>query len=103
MRMKGHICCCTYTHSYFVLWIIETKRRRPAAVTCAVLAPAGPNRSRILSSLCRDERTAELPTYSVLTKMFLDHILRPSEIKEFEKRLKPHQLAQIALSTNDRL
>ncbi|KAI0284243.1 hypothetical protein BGY98DRAFT_948646 [Russula aff. rugulosa BPL654] len=74
-----------------------------AAVTCAVLAPAGPNRSRILSSLCRDERTAELPTYSVLTKMFLDHILRPIEIKEFEKTLKPHQLAQIALSTNDRL
>ncbi|KAH9999852.1 hypothetical protein BJV77DRAFT_975072 [Russula vinacea] len=74
-----------------------------AAVTCAVLAPAGPNRSRILSSLCRDERTAQLPTYSVLTKMFLDHILRPVEIKEFEKTLKPHQLAQIALSTNDRL
>src|SRR5260370_17406824 len=35
--------------------------------------------------------------------MFLDHILRPIEIKKFEKTLKPHQLAQIALSTNDRL
>jgi COP9 signalosome complex subunit 4 len=81
----------------------KTEPRRSAAVTCAVLAPAGPNRSRILSSLCRDERTAELPTYSVLSKMFLDHILRPAEIKVFEKTLKPHQLAQIALSTNDRL
>jgi COP9 signalosome complex subunit 4 len=100
---RTYILLYVYTHSYFVLCIIETKRRRPAAVTCAVLAPAGPNRSRILSSLCRDERTAELPTYSVLTKMFLDHILRPIEIKEFEKTLKPHQLAQIALSTNDRL
>ena len=30
---------------------------RSAAVTCAVLAPAGPNRSRVLASLCRDERT----------------------------------------------
>jgi COP9 signalosome complex subunit 4 len=89
--------------TYVVPCIIETECRRSAAVTCAVLAPAGPNRSRILSSLCRDERTAELPTYSVLTKMFLDHILRPIEIKEFEKTLKPHQLAQIALSTNDRL
>ncbi|KAH9977806.1 hypothetical protein BGW80DRAFT_1435518 [Lactifluus volemus] len=68
--------------------IDEDERRfmLSAAVTCAVLAPAGPNRSRILSSLCRDERTAELPTYS---------------IKEFEKTLKPHQLAKISLSTND--
>ena len=76
---------------------------RSAAVTCAVLAPAGPNRSRILSSLYRDERTAELPTYNILSKMFLDHILRPIEVKEFEKTLKPHQLAKIALSANDRL
>jgi len=35
--------------------------------------------------------------------MFLDHILRPAEIKEFEKTLKPHQLATIAISSNDRL
>ncbi|KAG6831594.1 hypothetical protein H0H92_009067 [Tricholoma furcatifolium] len=74
-----------------------------AAVTCAVLAPAGPNRSRILASLYRDERTLELPTYNILSKMFLDHILRPAEVKEFEKTLKPHQLAKIAISSNDRL
>jgi COP9 signalosome complex subunit 4 len=72
-------------------------------VTCAVLAPAGPNRSRILASLYRDERTADLPTYNILSKMFLDHILRPAEVKEFEKTLKPHQLAKIAISSNDRL
>jgi len=35
--------------------------------------------------------------------MFLDHILRSAEIKEFEKTLKPHQLAKIAISSNDRL
>lgn len=81
----------------------ERKYMLSAAVTCAVLAPAGPNRSRILSSLYRDERTAELPTYNILSKMFLDHILRPIEVKEFEKILKPHQLAKIALSANDRL
>ena len=32
-----------------------------AALTCAVLAPAGPNRLRVLVSLCRDERTIHLP------------------------------------------
>jgi len=35
--------------------------------------------------------------------MFLDHILRPAEIKKFEATLKPHQLAKIAISSNDRL
>ncbi len=35
--------------------------------------------------------------------MFLDHILRPAEVKKFEATLKPHQLAKIAISSNDRL
>lgn len=35
--------------------------------------------------------------------MFLDHILRPAEVKEFEGTLKPHQLARIAISSNDQL
>ena len=42
-------------------------------MTCAVLAPAGPNRSRVLASLCRDERSVELPSFNILSKMFLDH------------------------------
>lgn len=35
--------------------------------------------------------------------MFLDHILRPAEVKSFESTLKPHQLAKIAISSNDQL
>ncbi|KAJ7068304.1 hypothetical protein C8F01DRAFT_1117685 [Mycena amicta] len=81
----------------------ERQHMLSAAVTCAVLAPAGPNRSRVLASLYRDERTLDLPTYNVLSKMFLDHILRSAEIKSFEATLKPHQLAKIAISSNDRL
>ncbi len=72
-------------------------------MTCAILAPAGPNRSRVLAALCRDERTAELPSFNILLKMFHDRILRPNEIKEFEGTLKPHQLAKISISSNDRL
>lgn len=72
-------------------------------MTCAVLAPAGPARSRVLASLCRDERTADMPTFNILLKMFHDRILRPSEVKDFEATLKPHQLAKITLSSNDRL
>jgi COP9 signalosome complex subunit 4 len=72
-------------------------------VTCAVLAPAGPNRSRVLASLYRDERSAQLPTYNILSKIFLDQILRAAEVSQFEATLKPHQLAKIAISSNDRL
>ncbi|KAI0638191.1 hypothetical protein C8Q77DRAFT_1070498 [Trametes polyzona] len=81
----------------------ERKHMLSAAMTCAILAPAGPNRSRVLASLCRDERTSELPSFNILLKMFHDRILRPNEIKEFEGTLKPHQLAKIAISSNDRL
>jgi len=35
--------------------------------------------------------------------MFLDHILRPAEVKNFEGTLKSHQLARIAISSNDKL
>ena len=72
-------------------------------MTCAILAPAGPNRSRVLASLCRDERTQELPSFRIMEKMFRDRILRSNEIKDFEGTLKPHQLAQIEISSNDRL
>ncbi|THH28947.1 hypothetical protein EUX98_g5236 [Antrodiella citrinella] len=94
-----------YHELSYVADIDEEERRQAlsAAVTCAVLAPAGPNRSRVLASLCRDERTAELPTFNILSKMFLDRILRPAEVKEFEGTLRAHQLAQISLSSNDRL
>lgn len=35
--------------------------------------------------------------------MFLDRILKPSEVKEFEATLRPHQLARISQSSNDKL
>lgn len=64
-------------------------------MTCSILAPAGPARQRLLSSLYRDERTPSLPTYTILAKMFLENIIRPAEVIEFEKGLLPHQLARL--------
>lgn len=81
----------------------ECNNALSAAITCAVLAPAGPNRSRMLATLYRDERAASLDNYNMLTKMFLDHIIRPAEVQKFEKTLRPHQLAKIAQSANDRM
>ena len=100
---RNDVTCCGDLVLSAGFTISLTSDCRSAAVTCAVLAPAGPNRSRVLASLYRDERSAELPTYNILSKMFLDHILRPAEVKEFEGTLKSHQLARIAISSNDQL
>ncbi|GAA5934286.1 uncharacterized protein JCM15063_004528 [Sporobolomyces koalae] len=67
-----------------------------AAIVCAVLAPAGPTRSRILTSLYRDERAASSDHYAVLSKMFLDQVIRPHEVAAFSATLAPHQLAKLA-------
>jgi len=57
----------------------------------------------MLASLYRDERASSIANYNILTKMFLDHIIRPAEVKVFEETLRPHQLAKIAQSSNDRM
>ncbi|KUJ11156.1 uncharacterized protein LY89DRAFT_689079 [Mollisia scopiformis] len=64
------------------------------AIKCAVLAPAGPARSRALGRLYKDERANTLPEYSILEKMFLDRLLSPEEVAKFAEGLATHQLAR---------
>ena len=66
------------------------------AISCAVLAPAGPQRSRILGKLFKDERATHLEEFGMLEKMFLDHLITPTEVSKFAAKLPPHQLAQTA-------
>ncbi|KAK3330775.1 hypothetical protein B0H66DRAFT_74323 [Apodospora peruviana] len=66
------------------------------AIKCAILAPAGPPRSRVLARLYKDERSAALEEYSMLEKMFLDRLLAPAEVAKFAQGLAPHQLATTA-------
>ncbi|KAF4988818.1 hypothetical protein FDECE_14910 [Fusarium decemcellulare] len=63
------------------------------AIKCAVLAPAGPMRSRTLGRLYKDERSAQLDEFGILEKMFLDRLLSPEEVDKFAEGLQPHQLA----------
>lgn len=63
------------------------------AVTCAILAPAGPQRSRILASLCKDERIRAVEHFEILQKMFMERLIRGSEVHKFEDGLLPHQKA----------
>ncbi|KXT08048.1 hypothetical protein AC579_1095, partial [Pseudocercospora musae] len=65
-----------------------------AAITCAVLAPAGPQRGRQLAKLYKDERATDAPEYGILEKIFLDRLLSPAEVAAFAAGLKEHQLAK---------
>ncbi|MCJ1297685.1 COP9 signalosome complex subunit 4 [Hypocenomyce scalaris] len=74
----------------------ERTRALSSAIICAVLAPAGPQRSRILAKLYKDERASQVEEYGILEKMFLDRLLSPAEVSKFADKLQPHQLAQTA-------
>ncbi|KAF2088372.1 hypothetical protein K490DRAFT_40279 [Saccharata proteae CBS 121410] len=67
-----------------------------AAITCAVLAPAGPQRGRTLARLYKDDRATQLDEHSILAKIFLDRLLSPEEVTAFAAKLAPHQLAKTA-------
>ena len=71
------------------------------AVTCAVLGKTGPQRSRVLGLLYKDERSRRLEQYpkfsshvQVLTSMYLEHLLRQEDLSGFEASLAPHQRAR---------
>eukprot|EP01060_Flectonema_neradi_P038827 TRINITY_DN827_c5_g1_i1.p1 TRINITY_DN827_c5_g1~~TRINITY_DN827_c5_g1_i1.p1 ORF type:complete len:403 (+),score=72.21 TRINITY_DN827_c5_g1_i1:73-1281(+) len=52
-----------------------------SAIICVMLADAGPRRSRLLASLCKDERTQKLTdVYPVLRKMYLDRMITSAEM-----------------------
>lgn len=63
------------------------------AITCAILAAAGPQRSRVLATLYKDERCAQLAIFPMLEKVYMERILRRAEVDAFASTLKPHQLA----------
>ena len=74
----------------------ERLRALSAAMVCAVLAPAGPQRAATLARLYHDERAPHVAEFAMLEKMFLDRLLAPDEVRDFAQRLRPHQLAKTA-------
>ena len=85
----------------FASIVVEEERIKAlaAAMVCAVLAPAGPQRSRSLARLYKDERARQLPEFGILEKMFLDRLLSPDEVAAFADTLAEHQLARTADSS----
>jgi len=58
-----------------------------SAATCTILAPAGPQRSRLLASLIREDRISEVRNFEILKKMFLERIISPSEMSALSETL----------------
>lgn len=87
-----------YHNFSFCMALDEEERARAlsSAIICAVLAPAGPQRSRTLGKLYKDERTPQVTEFGILEKMFLDRLLSTEEISKFADKLAPHQLALTA-------
>lgn len=90
-------------HYYELSQIVGEQERLQAlqfAVTCAILAKAGPQRSRILATLYKDERTSKIEIFQILEKMYLERILRKGEVERFAKTLRPHQMAMTSDGSN---
>jgi len=73
------------------------------AVTCTLLAKAGPQRSRFMGLLYKDERIQSLEQVphmsshaAVLAKMYTEQFLQVGELKAFEDSLMAHQKATTA-------
>jgi len=71
----------------------ESKEALDYSIICTILAAAGPQRSRMLATLWKDERSSKSDLYPILEKMYLERILRKNEVEKFAKTLKPHQMA----------
>ncbi|KAH9879346.1 hypothetical protein J1614_002785 [Plenodomus biglobosus] len=66
------------------------------AIVCTVLAPAGPQRGKMLAKLYKDDRASQAEDFAILEKIFFDRLLSPAEIKAFAAKLEPHHLAKTA-------
>ena len=86
-------------HTVSLSYAVAEEERNMAlskAIICAVLSPAGPQRSRALGKLYKDERAGQLEEYGILEKMYLDRIISKEEATKFGEKLDQHQLAQTA-------
>lgn len=60
------------------------------AIRCAILAAAGPQRSKILSLLHKDEECIKRPLFEVLDKVYLERMLLSEDVERFSVLLRTH-------------
>lgn len=66
-----------------------------SSIICTILAKAGPDRSRMLAILSKDERCPKIDVFGPMEKMFFGRIIRPNEVSSIEKHLLPHQKSEL--------
>ena len=64
-------------------------------MTCACLAKAGPQRSRIMDTLHRDARAPMIDGYFMLDKMYRQQLVRKEDVEKFRGLLLPHHYADL--------
>ncbi|VDK47300.1 unnamed protein product [Cylicostephanus goldi] len=69
----------------------DQKTALSRSITCTILAAPGSARSRMLNTLFKDPRAAQLPSFPLLEKLYLDRLIKANELVEFERELQPHQ------------
>jgi len=70
------------------------------AITCAILTPAGPLRSRLLAMLYKDERSKHLSIFATLEAVHLNRLLRKDQVEAVAATMRPHQLAESSDGSN---
>jgi len=65
-----------------------------SSIICTILAKAGPDRSRMLAVLSKDERAPKIDVFAPMEKMFFGRIIRQNEVSSIEKHLLPHQKSE---------
>lgn len=84
---------------YYLSQLVGEQEKIPvltASIKCAILAPAGPVRSRLLATLFKDERSSKTKCFSMLERMFFGQIIRKPEVETFKELLQPHQQAKLS-------
>eukprot|EP00040_Diaphanoeca_grandis_P027516 m.156778 g.156778 ORF g.156778 m.156778 type:complete len:412 (-) comp31024_c1_seq1:364-1599(-) len=72
---------------------VERKQALELAVNCTILASAGPQRSRMLATLYKDERCKELKSWSILEATYNEKMISKQQVQTFSEKLMPHQKA----------
>jgi len=72
----------------------ESLEKLEKGMKCTILSPAGPNRARLLLKFYKDEKSAGLPGFKVVEKMFTERLIYKSDFEVFEQTLAEHQTRQ---------
>jgi len=82
-------------HEMSLMEEIDQNERAAAlekSIHCALLAPAGVQRTRLLATFYKDERSASFSCQSILEKMFKQNIVTAEGMEKFNSVLSEHNL-----------